>query len=423
MAINTSRLFTALGRHIAALNETNTARGATLSARVGVLRAQLQGVAGGLDDSLNSAAQAAVAAHESWVSFLRTSAARVLLQEYINDRPAAARDSASVWSELVRQMVGATQSIDTFPCTVAVTPINTVVTAYNWGVSLLDEVSGAASNFAVPDTILAETLPGTGGVRLTGRAATELAAPTWPDGAGIVTVVQPTDPHRGGVGTGRVVNGNFASWSGGTLSAPWVSSGGVYTQATSPSGVGHAVQVAAGQPTVALRQTFFGTGGVFGFHLQSRFASAPADATALTLTARFLDNGGATLLDVDLTPASPDDDWDNGVFTGFAVVPATAASVELRITNGSAAVEPAQVAAFQIVEAPTLYPGGLRLVPWMDSLGITGAGTTSSIVTTATHAATGRLHAGLYRLFPELPSLPVRLPTSGSPTYSGSLIV
>lgn len=424
MAINRSRLFTALGRLTAALNETNTDRGATLTAREGVLRTQLQGVAPGLDDTLSSSRASAVAAADGWVGYLRTAASRVLLAEYLNDRPAAATDTTSIWRELRRQMVDAGEDIDDFLCSVAVTAGATPgANGLLWATSLADAVGGLPTNFAVPDSIIAEVqVPGA--VQLTGLSATDLAASGWPSGAGVSTTLTPVDAHR--VSFGAITNGNFVNWSSTTaLSAPWATTG-TYTQnADTPSGVGFSVQVPAG-PDVVLSQPLPLPGSSLAcLHFAARFI-APGDPSPedLIIEAALLDTTGAVVASYIVlgtgAPSNATDSWVS--IARFLHVPSDAATLRLTVSNTTGTA--ARLAAVQVATPQPLYPAGLYVQPWAVAGGAVSVGRSWTIATTTAQTATTRLIAGVYRLLPELASLPFRLPVdASSPTYSGSLIV
>ena len=210
MAIDYGRLFEALGKLCGGLNEWNTARGSELDARVAELRTQLVGIGPDLDDSLTASRNTAVGAGDSWVGYLANAASNALRTEVLNDRPLTDTGFGSCLAELVRQMTIDGQSLATSPATVgSVTAIGSPVGTPRFLVSDLDPITGAASNFVLPDVyIVTATAPTVFSV--SGKSAVRPTDPTWPTGTGVNTSVTQIDASATSLGA----DPGFETWSG-----------------------------------------------------------------------------------------------------------------------------------------------------------------------------------------------------------------
>jgi len=228
MTIAFTRLFTTLGLLAGALNEVNTYRGTTLTARANDLFDQYvtSSVYSALVDPVFTNREAAASAQDTYVGALGTAASAAILAEVVADRPLVNETLDAALAELVRQMTTAAESLNDCPGSVTVTDVGTPTGDHQFAFGVYDATSGKKTDFLVPDvyrlTLSADR--STGGTKwaetfsVVGKPADSLPTDaSYPSGTGLDTSVTAVDPANDfGIASG----GGFDSseWSGNTPS-------------------------------------------------------------------------------------------------------------------------------------------------------------------------------------------------------------
>lgn len=417
MAINFTRLSTAWGKLFGALNEWNVARGSTLTTRVGTLRTQFNGIDGDLEDGLSTTQSSAIAAGETWTSYLADRVVAVLASEVKNDRPFADTSTVGLLKELDRQMRVAGESYKTSTCTTATAAIGVPAGNPRIVTSDMDALTGGRSDFLLADVLLLRC-QGSGLYALTGNSSvTPATYPTWPGGAGIATFVTEVNPATTSVG----LDPGFDQWTSPTAPTYWTVTGAVAQNADTPDGSAYSCQFTGTGALISLRQTLSVVAGqVLNVHFDAKKTASPANTG--TLVVRLEDAAGNALSgNVTVNVSAVTGSWVG--YTGTLWVPTTVTGtvyVAFRYTGGVGDI--CRVDRLSLTEATLLYPAGLRLTVFTGPTAavLNDAWTLTTTVDGGTTLSTQMIR-GLDRLI-GLASLPVRLPTNSVPTQADALV-
>lgn len=417
MAINFTRLSTAWGKLLGGLNEWNAARGATLTSRVGTLRTQFNGIDGDLEDTLSASRDAAIGAAEAWPSYLADRVVAVLAAEVKNDRPFADTSATGLLNELRRQMVVAGESFKTSTCTTVTAAIGVPVGNPRIVTSDMDRFTGGRGDFLLADVLLLQAQGG-GQYAVTGNSSvTPATYPSWPGGGGVASTLLETDPAVSSVGN----DPGFTTWTSPTAPAYWTVTGAVAQNADTPDGSAYSCQFTGTGSLISIRQTVsVQPGQVLAVHFDAKKTASPVNTG--TLVVRLEDAAGNALSgSVTVNVSAVTGSWVG--YTGALWVPTTAPStvyVAFRYTGGAG--DTVRVDRLSLVDAPELYPAGLRLAVFAGTTAAV-AGDAWTLTTTVDGGTTlsTQMIRGLDRLI-GLSSYPLRLPTNSVPTQADALV-
>lgn len=428
MAINFTRLFTALGKLVGGLNEWNTGRGSTLTSRVSTLRTQLTGIDADLDENLSNSRDSAIAAGDGWPGYFTTVGQEALIAEVVADRPQTDRQFGACLKELVRQMGVAGETLNSYAATVGtVTAVGSPTGTPTFVVSDLDQYTQAASDFTLPDVLLLTT-DSTGGMAVQGQsAASVVTRPDWPSGAGVNTTLTLVNAATTSLGA----DPGFESWNTGPPATPisWTtvsgSAGTTVSQATDTPITGQGtlcLQLLGDGSTLRVRQAVtVNASEVYFLHAFVKRTANPANTGTLTVALR--DSSGNVLSGastISVTTSAAATSWT--ALTAALATPKNLPSdglvyLEIRYNGGVGDTLRIDQVALNLL--PALYVGGLRLA--------IVKGVTASVVgdawthTTTRATPTASLIRGLNRLF-TLTSYTDRIPTDGSPSQADALV-
>lgn len=428
MAINFTRLFTALGKVCGALNEWNTSRGSTLTTRVSTLRTQFTGIDADLDDDLTTNQNNAVTSGDVWVSYLTQMCQRLVIDEVLNDRPQTDQQFTACLTELVRQMGVAAESLATSLATVgSVTAVGAPTGTPTWVVSDLDALRQARSDWTLPDVLLL-TAVGNTSVNVQGQAAvTPETRPTWPTGAGVNTTLTQINAATTSLGA----DPGFESWLAGPPISPvsWTilsgTAGTTVSQAsdTPVTGQGtYSLQLLGDGTTLKVRQQVtVSAGECYFLHAFVKRTANPANTGTLTVSLR--DSAGTLLSgtsNISILTSAASGSWTAN--TAALVTPKnlpTDGLVYLEIQYNGGVGDTLRLDQVALNLLPTLYTGGLRLAVVK---GVTATVTGDAWTHTTTLASpTAAFIRALNRLL-ALTNYSVRIPTSGAPTQANALV-
>lgn len=449
MAINTTRLSTRLGHLFASLNEVNTYRGTTLTARVTTLEGDYASVNTSLGADLNNQLASGVSAMDTWVAYLNSFVSNVIVAEVVNDKPIPNTDITSCLLEWKRQMLIAADSFNASPCTLgAVTAIGSPSSNTQWLTTAKDG-TGVVQDLIVPDRYLLtistdDQRGGTSyaeGYTVVGKALdSSLTAYTYPTGQGINTNKTIIDPAKDAL----ALNADFDNWSVSNVPDDWTivspAAAGVNvfrvaddarTGATAFSL--RVLSTASG--TVKLRQSVtLKPNTVYGVHWkQSPVSNGSATAANCSVTLRLVDGTGTVINDDSSTANSKagsthavvtaGSGWNQG-YTGVFITPTTLPStgtlLEIEQSADAAGCDD-HIDHVCLIELSPLYSGGLYLEGFS---GLTRAAQGDAWTQTTT-LTTSTIPTYMIReldRFLNLKSLGIRMPTSGSPTQADALI-
>lgn len=431
MAIAFTTLFTALGKYVGALNEWNTARGATLTSRVATLRTQLGNVGSDLDITLTSNQTSAIGSGEGWVSYLKSICWSTLGQAVLTDRPQTDTSQTGLLTELVRQMNVASENLATSVATVgSATAVGAPTGTPTFVISDMDAITQAASNWTLPDVMLVTGVSATS-VTVQGQSIpTAVTYPAWPSGSGVNTSITLLDASTTSIGT----DPGFESWLTGPPITPslWSITVGtaavtVIRQADTPiTGVGTYCMQLLGDATTSatplrVRQSVtVQPSTVYYVHAFLKRTANPANTGTLTIGLR--DSAGTLLSgtsSVSIVTGSIATSWtaNTAVICTPKTIPSGGAYLEIRYNPGNG--DSVYVDQVALNALPALYTGGLRLALVKGATDVV-AGDAWTITTTRANP-TLSLIRGLNRLM-SLDGYSVRIPTSGAGTQGDALV-
>lgn len=455
MAINYSRLFTTQGLICGALNEVNTYRGTTLTNRATTLATQLKTTA--VYDELTSGVEEncdpAKTAMNPWVSYLQSLSLAALIEDVTADRLLTDESLSSVVTELARQMVNDSESLNDCPSTATVASIGSPTGNHTIVCSVYDGLTGKASDFILADvyntiitadrsnggTAYAETFG------FVGKAAdTSPTDSTYPQGTGISTTFTAVDPGDDG---GLITDPSFeGSWiSTNTPPTPWsirTGTAGTHVKrvASDPRTGSNALHLVGDGSVIAkvIQAVDVQPFTVYNVHARLYKVNDPGTDWAVSLiltdgSGNVVSGPGSYSNTVSSSACSSiTGDWLNtvtGQFIGPAVVPTSGLYLEIRFhQSGATTTAAANTAAVYVdhvacVEAESLYSGGPAVTIFSGTLeGVVGD-ERSVTLALSSGSVSSYLIRGMDRLL-GLAALGVRIPTvsGGSETRADSLV-
>lgn len=449
MAINTGRLTTRLGKLVGWLNELNTYRGTTLFTRADTVYAEYATVNPDLVGGLYAARDGAVAAFGGQVSYIKSLAQNVIIEEVENDRPLPSRTLANAVAEWDRQMRVAGDTFNASPCAIAVTDIGVPVGDVS-AVTTGKDGSAVEQDLILPDSYLVTVTADKdhGGtkwaetVTIRGKAADAATSdPAYPAGTGINTTKAIINPASSG---GIVTDGTFGSWNSGSPNAltSWpIGTGCTYAvqaiyAADDPRDGGSGTCLTLKGDGVAIpsvHQTVTVVAErVYAVHLRIKKVNDPG--TDWKVTVRLTDGSGTALANCTLTSGACTGlaaDWTNvlkGVFITPATLPATVyLEVKLHDTSG-VSVAPVNLSEVKVdhlsatLVADPLYAGGPR-VAFFSGLAASVQNDARTVAVTVAGTYDSYLLTGIDRLV-GLKALGAHLPSDAAAgeTISDSLV-
>jgi hypothetical protein len=424
MAINFTRLFTALGKIVGGMNEVNTYRGTTLGTRANTLSALYNTVLQEVPADLYEALGSARTAEQRLLQYYQTLAQRTLVAEVVLDRPMIRQTLKECVLELRKQMISGAQSLAQTPATVTVTPTLTDGNAKLIGTNV--HPSGQTVQLALPDTYRV-TIPNgslqgdTPFQEILALEGVEAAVPDtsweWPGGSGSSATLTVRDANQSiGLANGKM--SSLTSWTGQT-GGTWTA--GAATLAPRSGYTDNVIKFAPSggsgyiQQTVtvkALRQyswtvrVYKHSSGTQNWSMTVSLVDQTGTVVSSTTTAASMANGWNTLTGFFNTP-----EYMNGAVTFRVEYTSIVSSSNLEVCHAGF-VEPAE-----------LYKGGPTLVAWAGTIPLTSRDKWDVGVTIGGTADPGSLHRGVDRLCGLRSILPQGLPVSGAPTQLDALVV
>lgn len=427
MAINFTRLFTALGKIVGGMNEANTFRGTTLGTRTDTLSALYNSVLQDVPADLYSSRDAARSAGTRWLQYLQTLAQDTLIEEVVLDRPLINQTVRDCIAELRTQMITGAQALAQTPATVTVTPTLTDGDAVLVGTNV--HPSGQVIQLALPDSYRV-TVPN-GSLRgdtpfqeiLALNGVTQAVPDTswlWPGGSGTTGSLTSRDANQS---LGLAANGKLSSltsWTGQT-GGTWTA--GVATLAPrtgytdnvvkyAPSGgSGYIQQVVAVKALTNYGWTvrIYKHTGTQTWSVKVSLVDQSGTLVSTTVASTSM-TGGAwnTLAGFFNTP-----EFMNGAVTFRVEYVSIVTSSNLEVCHTA------------LIQPDALYIGGPTLVCWAGTKPLTSRDKWTVGVTIGGTADPGSLHRGTDRLLGLRKILPQGLPvsTGGGITQADALVV
>lgn len=454
MSINTARLTQRFGKLVGWLNEINSYRGTTLTARVTTIDGQYTSVNPDLVGGLYSQEASAIASLNGQVTYIKQLAEAVLIAEVQNDRPLPSATKANALAEWNRQMRVAGDTFNASPAAGVVANIGSPTGDYTLIYTGKDG-TGVEQDLILPDVYLfqCDQDKDSGGTQyaerftIRGKARdANLTDYTYPSGTGVNTTITTVNPAAT---FGAVSDGAFTSWNGGSPNSltSWTAGTGCtygtqLLKATddprNTSGSASLDLKGDGTAIPAVKQAVTNNvvaGGVYAVHLRLKKVNDPGTDWAVTV--RLVDGSGAVLSNCTLSSSACsalNANWTN-VLSGFFHVPAvkpSAVYLEIRMhQSGSVNTAPVNLAecevnhlsVFRVDSTPNLlYTGGPRVALFS---GTTAAvvGDASTVTVTVAGTYSSYLLAGIDRLL-DLKATGIRLPSDnvGGETILDSLV-
>lgn len=452
----TGSIFVRLGKLGGILNAVNAANGSSLGAQVAAIPAQYASAQQGLPDAVNLFA--ALDSQRSSASILPQRVAdlarRTLIEQVHADTPLQPKTLYEALAELIKQMKAGSQSVE----------LNTVgssVTAAGGNTGSAKFVVGLLDNDGLPlRSSFAETIRATCTTDRQSGAASKSeqitlvgASPAsgplawdWPLGSGLgarLTLVDAARDGQGGQGN-RLTNGDFEDWT--VLNVPdrWsiddgTPSGSVF-KSTSPvfgdGGTACLRILGDGTETTTLSQEFGSPTGTsatlaplttYAYGFWARTSGAPA-AGALRIA---LVDGSGTVVDDEagndnattstLTTLGTSWTFYSGTFRTPRVMPSVV-KLQLKLTTALTATYSLYIDRLAFCGTLRPYAGGPFLAGFSEATDpIRGDGWSIAVTNDRNATSVGAWNT-LFERFFGMAALGLKLPDSGSPTISDSLI-
>lgn len=410
MAINFTRLFTALGKIIASVNSENTYRGTTLPARVAVLDAQYVSPNQALITDLYPNQDAAQASGDGWMQYLQQLATATVIQEVNLDRPMVNPGLTQALANVAAGLRAAGETVTQSPSVLADTPHLTVGDAqlvFAAGVNPSDLYNPDSYVVQVTQDQTTGATPFSEFISVTGKADVAPLNWLWPQGSNVSSDFSCTNSANS-----TLVSSDFSAWT--------------------PSGT--FVVSTSGPRTGVLPWQLSVTGSYAQYELPVIAPGTYAwtwfyrgDASVGTdLKLEIVDSTGTLVYQLALAE-DPAATWvqQSGVWNFRAQPPVDYAPgpLYLRITLVTSAAGSAKVALPGFDAALPLYPGGPVMYCWAGTTPLGLADYWDATVTRGT-SETVSLYRGMVRLF-DLPSLSpqITIPTGNPGTYTNALVV
>jgi hypothetical protein len=447
----TGGLFTRLGKLIGGLNELNSYRGTTtIGARATAIQAQYESADQQIIDSLFSTRDAYRNVHGNWIQLLQTMASNTVIQMANDDTPLASLDLTTAWKLIASQMVTAAASIQQSVPAVAVSAGGSNVGNGPVIVTVF-AVDGKKAEYLLAETLTATvTLDAVRGAT-SGReplqvkgtlSQTTLTDWSWPKGSGSAQNFFAVDATTNNT-TNLLANSDFETWTGVTpVASNWTidvgSAGVTIAQETSPytgtydmGFIGNGSQLTSiyqqfGQSVTGASQTLKPS-TVYAINLATKVSATPAAGVleiALTDGSGTIlnnDNGTACSFTVALTGETTSYAFHNAFVETPTALPATV-RLRVRLSTALDNTKVVHIDHLAMQQATQVYTnggtyGGFYIASFSGSIPY-ALNDTWTLTATNTQ---GNFQKGLWQIM-NIPSIPVRIPTSNSPTVSDGLV-
>lgn len=426
MAINFTRLFTALGKIVGGMNEANTFRGTTLGTRTDTLSALYNSVLQDVPADLYSSRDAARTAGTRWLQYLQTLAGDTLIEEVVLDRPLINQTVRDCIGELRTQMIAGAQFLAQTPATVTVTPTLTDGDAKLVATNV--HPSGQVIQLALPDsyhlTVPAGSLRGdTPFQEILALAGVIQAVPDtswlWPGGSGTSASLTSRDANQS---LGLASNGKLATltnWTGQTGGA-WTA--GAATLAPRSGYADNVVKFAPSGGSGYIQQVV-SVKALTNYGWTVRVYKHGSGTQNWSMTVSLVDQSGTVVTSTTTAASMTGGAWNT--LAGFFTTPEFMnGAVTLRIEYTSiVASSNLEVCHAALIQPDALYIGGPTLVCWAGTKPLTSRDKWTVGVTIGGTADPGSLHRGTDRLLGLRKILPQGLPANGAPTQADGLVV
>jgi len=416
MAINFTRMFTAIGKCIGALNSANTFQGTTLTGRTSTFSTQYVSPNNNLVDSLYTQLQSAQQAQAAWITYVQALAQATMIQECSLDRPLNDNSVSSALQAVAYGLRSAGQTVTESPTTLATVPSLTVGDG-----QLVFAASVNPSDLYLADSYLLNVVSDqtTGSteyqeqIAMVGKANVDPLNWLWPQGSSVNTVLTALDSAQQ-----TLVPPTFSSWT--------------------PSGT-TAVAVAGTGPrsadTTYTPYTITGNGSYFQYQLNAVapgtysyniFMKGNAGNTGGSTFTVSIVNAAGTLVSTLGTLSATSGSWvqSSGVWN-FPIQPPVTPSTGyyLRFTVVTGGTATVTVAYPGFVNLSPLYQGGPVACIWSGTTAFGLADLWTASVTRGT-SETVSLIRGMERLFGLSAYSPyIVIPTGNPGDYTNALVV
>ena len=417
MAINFTRMFTAIGKIIGGLNETTAFQGTTLATRANTLSAQYVSPDNNLVNSLFSQLQSTQNAQSPWVSYLQSLAQATMIQECSLDRPLNNNSVASALAAVAYGLRAAGQTVTESPATLATVPSLTVGNG-----QLVFAASVNPSDLYLADSYLLNvTSDQTTGatqyqesISMVGKANVGALNWLWPQGSSVNTTLRAIDSAQ----TTKVPP-SFATWT--PFGTTAVASAGTGPRSADTTYVPYTITGNGSYFQYQLPTTL--APGTFSYNLFMKGNAGNTFASVVTVS---IVNASGTLISTLATLSATSGSWvqSSGVWN-FPIQPPVTPSTGyyLRFTVVTGGTATVTVAYPGFVSLSPLYQGGPVACVWSGTtaFGLADLWTAS---TTRGTSETVSLIRGMERLFTLSAYSPyIVIPTGNPGDYTDALVV
>lgn len=437
--LTASGLFTRLGGMIGGINETNSARGATLQARLNTIAAGYNTAQQDQRDALYGSGESQRSVSAAWISYLQSLAQSVTVKMAYDDAKIAPVDLQTALVKIIQQMTTNSESLNRATVTASVSAFGSNVGS---GACIASLVRGDGLTQRM---VFAEALRGacttdsySGGATEGLETFTFLGEPAtvsefdylWPLGSGTSTTVTATDDSDG-----LLTNGNWETWTVTNEPDDWIISVGTpgttisrgsspYTGTFDLQFTGDGAQLTKIYQTVDLT-----TETVYAVSCWVKVSSVPA-AGVLRLslhngTAVINDSqGNANSITLALTAATTSYVNLSGFFRLPSVLPSTV-RFQLELTTALTNTVSMHLDRLAMVAATQLYAGGPFVAIFSGATAFAGQTVQTTgdyfTLTVANNLTTTSFVRSLDRIF-GLRTLGLQFPDSATATISDGLI-
>lgn len=433
----TGGIFTRLGKLAGGINEANTARASTLTARVEAIDNQYEAAQQSVVDSIYSQRDSFISSSTSWLTYLQQLAQDTMITQANADTALSELTLTKALELLISQMEDTSDSINR--PTISATVTDGTNTGTGKLVTTTTDGDGLPLDYMYAETITAKcTADGyTAGGGTAGQETFTITSPLqtesvldedWPQGSGTSITVNALDAT---LTTGLLLtDGNFENWSTNTPTNWSITTGTAGTTVFKGSdpyvGAYNLKFVGNGSELTAIRQTVANLQPKTPY-LFNCWVKTDGSVAAGVLNIRLIDGGGSAITDaqggansISLTLSSATSSYValNGVFRLPAIVPDTV-QIEIRLSTAATNTEVINLDAASLQEMTQLYDGG----PWV---GICAGAVDFAIndsfsIAAANNLTTTSFVRSLDRLF-DLRGLGLKIPSAASETVLDSLI-
>jgi hypothetical protein len=428
--INTSRMFTTLGKLVGGLNDVNTYRGTTLKSRTDTVFAQFTTPFPDVPSQLYQTFGSAQLSQDNYIQYLQSLAQQEIIREVVAFRPLIPQSIGPCVQAVQTQMVSVGTAVEYSPASIAITPALVDGDAKLIGTAMLPD--GSTANMALPDSILVTVprgytngdAPYSESILLSGL--TPSVPPTrwdWPGGSGIQSSIQSTDPALDkGLVNGSLSKG-FTGWTTDptvTLVAAVVDNPRVESTATVVSITNSTGGALPGR--IVQTMTNLKGGQLYTWTIKVKRTT---NSASYTFNGVLVSSTLGTLVTLTSTASSALTLSTWVQLSGFFVTPVNMGVGTISLKFGSASLpasESYELCHVGLAGVSPLYTGGPSVVAWSGTKPLTSNDGWSIGVTIG---GTGALQRGIDRLIGLRQLLPSGFPAvvaSTPATYPDSLV-